>query len=90
LIAYEAHAREGFAAAPVTGLCLYPRRRLPLQVLNGALLTHPLASAGRGQAMTNPFYDKEVAVLPLAHDRETASRLKTLTGLTRQSLRRRA
>ena len=89
LIAYEAHAQQGFAAAPVTGLCLYHRRRLPLHVLNGALLTHPLTSAARGQAMANPFYDSDVSMLPPAHDREIASRLKTLTALTRQSARRR-
>ena len=89
LIAYEAHAQAGFFAAPVIGLCLYHRRRLPLHVLNGALLTHPLTTAARGHAMANPFYDGEVAALPSAHDREVTSKLHALTNLTRRSVRRR-
>ena len=88
-IAYEAHAQPGFAAAPVTGLCLYHRRRLPLRLVNGALLTHPLTTAALGQAMVNPFYDREVAALPATPDREVVSRLKRLTAMTRQSMRRR-
>jgi hypothetical protein len=88
-IAYEAHARPGFAAAAVTGLCLYHRRRLPLRLVNGALLTHPLTPAALGQAMENPFYDRDVAALPATPDREVVSRLKRLTSLTRQSMRRR-
>jgi hypothetical protein len=89
LIAYEAHAQSGFAAAAVTGLCLYHRRKLPLRVVNGALLTHPLTTAALGQAMANPFYDRDVAALPVTPDREVVSRLKTLTAMTRQSMRRR-
>ena len=89
LIAYEAHAQAGFFGAPVIGLCLYHRRRLPLHVLNGALLTHPLTTAARGHAMANPFYDGEVAALPSAHDREVTSKLHALTNLTRRSVRRR-
>jgi hypothetical protein len=89
LVAYEAHARAAFAASPLTGLCLYHRRRLPLHALNGALLTHPQTSAARGEVMTNPFYDRKVVALPSTHDRDIASRLQALTKLTRRSARRR-
>lgn len=41
LIAYEALLRMLFSTSPATGLCLYDRRRMPLQVVNGALLTAP-------------------------------------------------
>ena len=42
LIAYEAMLKMLFSSAPATGLCLYDRRRMPLPVVNGALLTHPV------------------------------------------------
>jgi two-component system, chemotaxis family, sensor kinase Cph1 len=89
LIAFEAHARAAFAAAPLTGLCLYHRRRLPWQALNGALLTHPLTTAASGQAIANPFYNWDVTALPLTHDRDVVARLQALTTLSRRSKRRR-
>jgi hypothetical protein len=89
LIEYEAHVQAGFAAAAVTGLCLYHRRLLPLRVLNGALVTHPLTTAARGYAIANPFYDGEVKTLPSTSDRDVQSKLHALTALTRRSVRRR-
>jgi len=89
LIAYEAHAQTGFASAPVTGLCLYHRRRLPLHLLHGALLTHPLTTAARGAAAANPFYEGETTSLPPASDRDVIEKLHVLTRLTRRSRRRR-
>jgi hypothetical protein len=88
LVAYEAHAHAGFAAAPVTGLCLYHRRRFPLHVLNGALLTHPLTTASRGLAGANPFYDPEATTLSSADDRDVAAKLRSLKILTHRSTRR--
>jgi len=89
LVAYEAHAQAGFAAAPVTGLCLYHRRRLPLHLLHGALLTHPLITATRGAAAANPFYQNGTTTLPPAPDREVIAKLHALTTLMRRSRRRR-
>jgi chemotaxis family two-component system sensor kinase Cph1 len=62
LIAYEALLRMLFTSAPATGLCLYDRRRMPLQVVNGALLTHPVTEAC-GEFSRNGAYDPEVTAL---------------------------
>jgi hypothetical protein len=88
ITAYEAHARGGFAAARVTGLCLYPRRSAPLEMLHGALLTHPLTAASRGQTIANPFYDGEAAALPPNHH-EVPSKLRSLLRLVRRTALRR-
>ena len=62
LIAYEALLRILFSTSPATGLCLYDRRRMPLRVVNGALLTHPLVDVG-GTCRQNDVYDPTVAEL---------------------------
>ncbi|HUK33841.1 MAG TPA: MEDS domain-containing protein, partial [Vicinamibacterales bacterium] len=67
LIAYEAEVSSLFTT-PATALCLYSRRAMPLHVLRGALATHPVTTATRGQAMTNPFYDRDVMKLVPADD----------------------
>jgi len=59
LIAYEALLRSLFSTSPVTGLCLYDRRRMPLQVVNGALLTHPVIEVA-GAFSRNELYDAAV------------------------------
>jgi hypothetical protein len=59
LIAYEALLRMLFSASPATGLCLYDRRRMPLQVVNGALLTHPIVEVA-GAFCRNDHYDPAV------------------------------
>ena len=87
LIAYEARARAAFAAAPMTGLCLYHRRRLPLHALHGALLTHPVITAAQGRAIANPFYNGEISTLSSAHDRDVTSKLHVLANLSRRSAR---
>lgn len=48
LIAYEALLRMLFSTSRATGLCLYDRRRMPLAVVNGALLTHPIVEVAGG------------------------------------------
>lgn len=59
LIAYEALLRILFSTSPATGLCLYDRRRMPLQVVNGALLTHPVIEVAGG-FRRNERYDSSV------------------------------
>jgi MEDS: MEthanogen/methylotroph, DcmR Sensory domain len=63
VIAYEALLRPLFATSPATGLCLYDRQRMPLDVLNGALVTHPIAGVN-GRFRTNPYYLSEARELP--------------------------
>ena len=63
LIAYEALLRSLFTTTCATGLCLYHRERMPLKVLNGALVTHPIAGVS-GCFKKNPFYDRDVTMLP--------------------------
>lgn len=62
LIAYEALLRMLFSTSPATGLCLYDRRTMPLQVVNGALLTHPVVAVAGG-FVPNAAYDPLVATL---------------------------
>ena len=62
VITYEALLRMLFSNSPATGLCLYDKRRMPLQVLNGALLTHPIIESAGG-FMANGAYDPSVTVL---------------------------
>ena len=45
VIVYEALLKSLFASCRAIGLCLYDRKRMPLQVINGALSTHPVAGS---------------------------------------------
>jgi hypothetical protein len=65
LIVYEALLRSLFASAPATGLCLYDRTRMPLNVIDGALCTHPLVRAN-GVYSHNALYDPNVRSLRAA------------------------
>jgi hypothetical protein len=56
VIVYEALLKSLFASCRAIGLCLYDRQRMPLDVINGALCTHPVAGS-HGQYGANPFYD---------------------------------
>jgi hypothetical protein len=62
LITYEALLRLLFSSARATGLCLYDRDRMPLDVIDGALCTHPVVRA-RGAYAMNEFYDAGVHAL---------------------------
>jgi hypothetical protein len=53
---YEALLKSLFASCRAIGLCLYDRKRMPLQIIDGALSTHPVAGS-RGEYGANPFYD---------------------------------
>ena len=88
LIAYEASAKALFATTPVTAFCLYHRRRMPLNVLNGAIVTHPVTCAARGEAMPNPFYDRHTEAMPPDHDLDVMPKLQALTRMVRRSARR--
>lgn len=56
VVTYESLLRMLFSTAPATGLCLYDSRRMPLPVVHGALLTHPIVTADAGYVI-NPQYD---------------------------------
>src|SRR5262249_10114064 len=88
LIAYEASVRSLFVGDDLTAFCLYPRRRMPLDVLDGALITHPATFAARGDAMSNPFYDQRAVALPAHRDALVMAKLQTLTRMIRRSPRR--
>jgi hypothetical protein len=62
LIAYEALLRMLFSTSRATGLCLYDRRRMPLPVVNGALMTHPIVEVA-GSFERNHRYDPLVKKL---------------------------
>jgi hypothetical protein len=53
VVTYESLLRMLFATSPATGLCLYDSRRMPLPMVRGALLTHPIVTAGAA-FVTNP------------------------------------
>jgi len=56
VIVYEALLKSLFTNCRAIGLCLYDRKRMPLEVINGALATHPIAGS-HGQYAANPYYD---------------------------------
>jgi hypothetical protein len=77
LIVYEALLRSLFSSAPATGLCLYHRTRMPIEVLDGALNTHPMVRA-EGVYVPNPFYDPSVRSLQAAPPEPVRAKLERL------------
>jgi hypothetical protein len=77
LIAYESLLRKVFSTCRVAGLCLYPRNQMPLEVLNGALATHPIAGT-QGAYSENPYYDPDVTVLPDVDGQAVLEKLRHL------------
>jgi hypothetical protein len=65
LIAYEALLRSLLSTSRATGLRVYDRNRVPLQLRNGALATHPVVRLGGGYHR-NPLYDAATSSLPHA------------------------
>ncbi|HVZ22087.1 MAG TPA: MEDS domain-containing protein, partial [Vicinamibacterales bacterium] len=59
LITYEALLRSLFSNARATGLCLYDRSRMSLNVIDGALSTHPVVHTPGGYR-PNAYYDPGV------------------------------
>ena len=76
VIAYEALLRSLFATSSATGLCLYQRTRMPLNVLNGALATHPIVGVD-GRYAANPYYSATASRLP-ASGTDVPSKLRVL------------
>jgi hypothetical protein len=77
VIVYEALLKSLFANCRAIGLCLYHRKRMPLDVINGALLTHPIAGS-HGQYSANRFYDPKVTAGTLSDPAEVLGRLAQL------------
>jgi DcmR-like sensory protein len=48
VIAYDALLRSLFATSRATGLCLYNRTKMPLDVIDGACYAHPLLESAGG------------------------------------------
>lgn len=84
LITYEALLRSLFASAPATGLCLYDRAKMPLEVIDGALCTHPVVHDGRAYRL-NPFYDAGFQSLAAADPLSVPSKLARLEAPRRMS-----
>ena len=77
LIVYEALLKALFSTSRATGLCLYDRTRTPLNVINGALCTHPVVRSNGGYS-ANPFYDPATMRLEPAADRSVMAKMATL------------
>jgi MEDS: MEthanogen/methylotroph, DcmR Sensory domain len=86
LMTYEALLRSLFSTARATGLCLYDRSRMPLQVIDGALSTHPVVRA-HGSYGPSEFYDPEVRTVPTEADAARADKLARLEGTRRDRKR---
>lgn len=78
IVTYEALLKSLFANGHATGMCLYHRDRMPLHVIDGALATHPVVRAPRGDFRPNPFYDAAVTATRTAEPAAVASRLAQL------------
>jgi hypothetical protein len=76
LITYEALLRTLFSNCKVIGLCLYHRRRMPLDVIDGALATHPIVGSA-GRFRQNPHYAPEVRGRRDVEDHEVRERLRS-------------
>lgn len=81
IIVYEALLKALFANCRAIGFCLYDRTRMPLDVIDGALLTHPIAGA-HGCYSTNRFYDPSIASLTPSNQAEVLGRLAELDRAT--------
>jgi chemotaxis family two-component system sensor kinase Cph1 len=77
VITYEALLKSLFANCRAIGLCLYDRKRMPLDVINGALLTHPIAGS-HGRYRANRFYDPAITGGTAADPAEVIGRLAQL------------
>ena len=77
LITYEALLRSLFSSTRATGLCLYDRTRMPLNVIDGALATHPIVRV-HDVYTGNAFYDAGVHTLRAADSLVVTARLDSL------------
>ena len=79
VVVYEAMLKSLFETCRAIGLCLYDRTRMPLDIINGALVTHPVAGS-HGHYSPNPFYDPATTRLPAVADHDVLHRLAQLDG----------
>ncbi|HYB94000.1 MAG TPA: MEDS domain-containing protein [Vicinamibacterales bacterium] len=77
LVVYEALLRSLFANCHAVGLCLYDRARMPLDVVDGALATHPVL-AHRLKYRRNPFYDAAQTQFTARRPDEVLEKLRAL------------
>ena len=77
VIVYEALLKSLFASCRAIGFCLYDRRRMPLEVINGALVTHPIAGSN-GIYSANRFYDPATTRSPGIDPTEVLGKLAQL------------
>jgi hypothetical protein len=78
ILEYEGSAELLLRASEAVALCLYHRRRMPAQVLDGALTSHPLAGVGGGPR-PNAFYrPKPIADLRTPQSDDISWKLKHL------------
>ena len=77
VIVYEALLKSLFGSCRATGLCLYDRKRMPLEVINGALATHPVAGS-QGHYAVNPFYDPNTTRIAAVDHADVLKRLAEL------------
>lgn len=78
IVAYEALLKSLFSNGHATGLCLYHRERMPLDVIDGALATHPIVCAAGADYQRNPFYDPGITAGFAADPGAVALRLERL------------
>jgi hypothetical protein len=78
IVTYEALLKSLFSNGHATGMCLYDRNRMPLNVIAGALATHPIARAAQSGYRLNPFYDATVTTTAAVEPGAVASRLAQL------------
>ena len=81
LIVYEALLRSLFSNCRAIGLCLYDRNRMPLNVIDGALATHPKVRSG-GNYSDNRFYDARRSQLTSTPEALVRAKLRELDGST--------
>jgi hypothetical protein len=75
LITYEALLKSVFAKGHATGLCLYHRDRMPLDLIAGAFATHPVMRGPEADYQRNPYYDPGVTTAVGAARISAAARL---------------
>jgi hypothetical protein len=59
VVEYEALLNQFFHSVRAAGMCQYDRRRLPPELIDHALATHPCAVVD-GHPRSNPFYKPSV------------------------------
>jgi two-component system, sensor histidine kinase PdtaS len=78
VIGYEAVMNEFFSSARAVGLCQYNSRRLPEEIVEGAMRTHPRAIL-EGHVCSNPFYEPgEIFLKPAAGRRRVDWKLRQI------------